>query len=104
MNPKLVGGRKLDQRAGSGDQRRGLVVVAVEGAEGPVQMRNSERCAEARADGIFGNASGEMRGANSGHQRQPGSDLEFVVKEECRQAAGSGVSVVRKTAGCRCRR
>ena len=50
---QIVGIGKMQQRPGSGDQRRRLIIVAIESAESPVEMRNVERGAEARADGIL---------------------------------------------------
>ena len=50
---EIVGGGKLQQRAGGRDERGRLVVMAVEGAEGPVEARDVEGNAEAGADGIF---------------------------------------------------
>ena len=88
---QAIGVGKLQQGAGRCDERRGLVVVAVESAKGPLQTRHGERCAEARADGGFCNAAGEMRGAHAGGQRQPGRHLEFVVKKECQEIAGRGL-------------
>ena len=48
---------ELQERARGGDQRRRLIVMAVGGAECPVQARHIERDAEARADGVFRDAS-----------------------------------------------
>ncbi len=88
--PLLLG--VVDQRgAGDGFDRRGLVVVSVEGAEGPVQLRDGDGGAETRADGgssLRGNrgdrevALGEARGAHSGGECEPGKRLELVVDEE----------------------
>src|ERR1700690_2063292 len=64
--PQAVGVGKLQQRAGGGDERRRLVVVSVEGAEGPFEMGHGERGAEARADGAFGNAARETGGPHAG--------------------------------------
>src|SRR5450432_1312001 len=83
-------GAEVDQRARGGHQRRGLIEVAVEAAEGPVQTRKSEGCAEARADGVFGESvvAGEVRGAKAGGEGQPAERIELVLQEKCGEAAG----------------
>src|ERR1700722_17363351 len=49
-------------------------------------MRNVHRDAEARANGIFRDVSGEMRGAQAGGNRQPGERFEFVIEKKSIQA------------------
>src|SRR6266481_7047601 len=79
----IVRGAKLFQRASNCEERRRLVVVAVECAKGPIQAGDCNSCAEARADGVFCHASTEMGRAHSGSERQPREWFEFVVDEEC---------------------
>src|ERR1700678_2583675 len=58
---KVVGIGKFNQRAGRSDQRRSLIVMAVEGAEGPIEMRHIHCGAEARADCALRDSAGEVR-------------------------------------------
>ena len=80
------------QRAANGEQRRGLKVVPIESAEGPIEARNVQGSTEAGTDGIFGNPAAEVRGPHSGCQCQPGKRLEFIVEKERSQAAGDRVA------------
>ena len=52
----------LLQLAGDGKQRRGLEVVSVKSAEGPIQARNGHRHAKARTDGVLSQAAAEVCG------------------------------------------
>src|SRR5579884_509786 len=72
------------------NQRWSLVVLSVEGAEGPIKAGNSERCAEARADGALRKAlhAGKMRRTHPCRKREPRKWLELVVDKKCSQAAG----------------
>ena len=38
-------------------------------------------------------AAGEVRGADAGGEREPGERLEFVVDEECGEAAGGMLGI-----------
>src|SRR5450631_3255086 len=62
---------KLFQRTRHSEKRRCLEIVAVEGAEGPIQAGDVQRCAEARADGVLGHPAAEVRGAHSRSESQP---------------------------------
>src|ERR1035438_5359443 len=53
------------QRARSRNKRRSLIVVAVESAEGPVEMGYVESEAEARADRALGNSARKVRGTHA---------------------------------------
>ena len=81
---------QIDQRSGGGDQRRRLIVVTVESAEGPVQARDGEGCAEARADRVFSESvvARKVRRAHACREGQPGKRLELVVEEKGRETAG----------------
>ena len=80
------------QRAGDGFDGRRLIVVSVEGAEGPAELRNGEGGTEARADGGLGDgrlgrtcrkiAFGETRGTHAGRERHPGKGIELVIDVE----------------------
>src|ERR1039457_3786267 len=59
---QVAGLCERQQRARSRNKRRSLIVVAVESAEGPVEMGYVESEAEARADRALGNSAGEVRG------------------------------------------
>ena len=89
--PTTVRSTKLLQRASDCEERRRLVVVAVEGAEGPIQEGDIQRCAETRTDGVLRHSAAEVRGAHSRGKRQPGNWFEFVVDEESFQTAGSEI-------------
>ena len=62
---QVVVGNELQQRAGRREQRRCLVVVSVKRAEHPMQSRHLQRRADARADGVFRDAAGEVRRAHA---------------------------------------
>src|ERR1700704_3659400 len=83
----IVRGAKLFQWASDRQQRRCLVVVAVEGAEGPIQAGDIQRCPETRTDGVLRRPAAEVRGAHSRGKRQPGNWFELVVDEESFQTA-----------------
>ena len=85
--PDAIGIGKLEQRTRGGDKRGGLVVMAVESAEGPVEMWHVESNAEAGADRTLRDSAREVCRPHSGGQREPGNGRELVVDEECRQAA-----------------
>src|SRR4030081_3448045 len=87
--PTTVRSTKLLQRASNCEERRRLVVVAVEGAESPIQAGDIQRCAETRTDGVPRHPAAEGRGAHSRCKRQPVNWFEFVVDEESFQAARS---------------
>src|SRR5215469_6006230 len=76
--PQIVSLRKLQQRAGSSDERRRLIVVTIEGSKGPVQMRNIQCSTDTRADRALHHTAAEMGGAHSSHQGQPRRDFESV--------------------------
>src|SRR4029077_133438 len=78
----IVRGAKLLQRAPDCEERRRLVVVAVEGAERPIQAGDIQRSAKTRSDGVLGHPAAEVRGAHARGKRQPGNWFEFVVDEE----------------------
>jgi hypothetical protein len=56
---------KLQERAGGGDERWSLVVVSVEVAQSPVEVRDGNSGAEARANGALGDAAVEKGGPGS---------------------------------------
>src|SRR2546429_9958731 len=60
----IVRGAKLLQRAPKCEKRRRLVVVAIEGAEGPIQAGDIQRRAETRSVGVFRHFAARMRGAH----------------------------------------
>src|SRR6202790_3849266 len=91
--PTTVRSTKLLQRAPNCEERRRLIVVAVEGAEGPIQAGDIQRCAETRTDGVLRHSAAEVRGAHSRGKRQPGHWFEFVVDEESFQTAGSRIAL-----------
>src|SRR5260370_19626963 len=68
-------------------QWRRLIKITVEAAEHPIQFRNPQRSADARARGIFDHHTGEMRLAQPAVQRQPGIDLELILLVSSDQAA-----------------
>src|SRR5579872_6396093 len=68
---QAVGIGKLQERTGGCNQGRGLVIVAVEGAESPIEMRDIEGNAKARTDCIFGNTARKVGGAHTCRQREP---------------------------------
>ena len=73
-----VGGlRVLDERAGGGKQRRGLVEAAVEAAEDPVEFGDADGCAEAGVGLVLGEHALEVGLAETGDQGEPGGG--FVV-------------------------
>src|ERR1035441_4112768 len=51
---------QISQRPGSGEQRRRLIVVTVEGAEGPAKSGNGDRSAKARTDGALRDTAAEI--------------------------------------------
>lgn len=71
----IVGG--LQERTGNGQQRRRLVEMSVKSAENPVQLRNPQGSADARAGGILDHAAGEVCLAEAGIQVEPGCGLEL---------------------------
>src|SRR6202166_3497267 len=82
---------KLLERPSNREEGRRLVVVAVEGAEGPIQAGDIQRCAETRTDGGLCHSAAEVRGAHSRGKRQPGNWFEFVVDEESFQTTRSRI-------------
>ena len=85
---------QLLQRSGGSKQRRRLIVVTVEGAEGPAKTGDRDRCTEARADGVLRNtAAGKICGADAGGKSQPGERFEFFVEEKSREAAGRRLTI-----------
>src|SRR6202049_3310502 len=76
---------KLLQRPSNREQGRRLVVVAVEGAEGPIQAGDIQCGAETRTVGVLRHSAAEVRGAHSRGKRQPGNrSEERRVGKECR--------------------
>ena len=51
---------ELQERAGRGYQRRGLVEMAVKAAKNPIELGNAERGSKARAGGVLDEAAGEV--------------------------------------------
>src|SRR6202140_5270241 len=96
----IVRSAKLLQRSSNREEGRRLVVVAVEGAEGPIQAGDIQRCAETRTDGGLCHSAAEVRGAHSRGKRQPGNWFEFVVDEECFQTAGSEITFGKRLTRC----
>src|ERR1700674_1063419 len=88
----IVHRAKLLQGTSNCEERRRLVVVAVEGAEGPIQAGDIQRCAETRTDRVLRHSAAEMRGAHPRGKRQPGNWFEFVVDEESFQTTGSEIT------------
>ena len=89
---KSLAGGKIEQRTGGGRPRRdagtasrrqgrGLVVVAVEAAKHPVQVRDSQGTPQARVACMLRYGGVELRFTQPGNQSEPGSYLEFVVDE-----------------------
>src|SRR5215469_3340854 len=75
---QIVSLRKLQQRAGSSDERRCLIVVTKEGSKCPVQMRNIQCSTDTGANRALHHTAAEMGGAHSSHQGQPRRDFESV--------------------------
>ena len=67
----IVGFAEIQQRTRNGNQRRRLIVVAVESAESPVEAGNVYGRAESRADRGLCKSAGEVRRAHAGGERQP---------------------------------
>src|SRR4029077_12267183 len=64
-----------------------LIVVAVGRAEGPTDLGDIQRNAEARADGILAHTAREDCWPNARRKRKPRHRLELVVYEKRRDAA-----------------
>src|SRR5690348_10576813 len=87
---QVAGLDELQQRSGSRDQRGGLIKMAVEAVQHPIQFRDAQRRADSRTGSVFANArarggvgrpAGKMRLAHAAHQRKPGSRAKFVLDE-----------------------
>src|ERR1700752_994847 len=69
--PAIVRGAELEQGTGDGNQRRRLIIVAVKGAEGPVDPRNAHGSSEGGANGALRKSAREVGGAQAGGKSQP---------------------------------
>ena len=76
----IVGSAEIKQRTGNGNQRWRLIIVAVKGAEGPVEVRNVQSDTEARADRGLSKSSGKVGWPHACGKHQPGSGFEFVIQ------------------------
>ena len=85
-----------------GEQRRGLIEAAVEGAEDPVEAGDAEGGAEAGGGGVFGELPLEVRRAQAGDEGEPGGGFE-VVGDEVLDDAADAVGDARRWY-CRSRR
>src|SRR3984885_9423918 len=89
VSQALLAGEVDQRRAGAGFDRRSLIVMSVKCAEGPTNLWNRDRSAEAWLDrgfihrrcgsGARNVAFGKARWAHPGREREPGKRLEFVV-------------------------
>ncbi len=74
----VVGVGEGEDGAGGGEERRGLVEAAVEGAEAPVEFGDAEGSAETGGGVIFGEVSFEAGLAEAGGEGEPGSGFVGV--------------------------
>ena len=63
--PTVISGTEPKYRSGNGNQRRRLIVVAVEGPKCPVEAGNSQSGAKAGTDRVLGNSARKVGRANS---------------------------------------
>src|SRR5690348_9096778 len=93
----IIGIAELNQRTGSREQRRRLIVMPIECAKHPVKARNADGNPGPRACGVFDDAARrirlthtaarKVRLANAAHKRKPRGDSEVVLCPSLGQAA-----------------
>ena len=88
----IVGGFK--ERTGNRQQRRRLVEMAVEGAENPVELGNSQGSADTRAGGILDHSAREVRLSEAGTQVEPGCCFELFFGVEGREPSTRAMSLL----------
>src|SRR4029077_1515176 len=93
--PAIVVAAELKQGTGDGNQRRRLIVVAIEGPERPVEARDIRSGPKAGTDRVLGNSARKVGWAHPSGKRQPGEGLEFVIQKVGHKTAG-GMLRVRK--------
>ena len=62
----------VEQIAGDGVERRGLVEIGIGGAEDPIEFRDGDCGANAGIGGVLGDLSREMRVAKATAESEPG--------------------------------
>ena len=67
----VVGVGEGEDRAGGGDERRGLVEASIEGAEDPVEVGNAQGRAEAGVGVVLGKLALKSGLAETGDEREP---------------------------------
>ena len=67
--------------------------MSVESAEGPVEAGYVDRHAEARADGVLGDAARKVGRANASGKSQPWEWFEFVIHEEGFEVGGGVLAI-----------
>ena len=103
MKAQLLLSYRDRERAGGGFQGRRLIVVSVEGAEGPVEagmVRVAPKrglMAVSSTGGRGGSrqriAFGETGGAHAGGEREPGKGLELVIDVEGFEIGGGTLGI-----------
>ena len=84
-----ISAAEIDDGAGDGNQWRRLIVVAVKGAERPVEAGHVQGNAKARTNRVLSDSSGKVGGTDASGNSQPRERFEFVIeKKSCKTAGG----------------